>query len=44
MVCRGYLGGMYDTDSMADKSTMELVGYYTSQKEIRDIYQSVYLS
>ena len=34
---------MYDPNSEADQSTMELVGYCTSQKEIRDIYQSVYL-
>ena len=34
---------MYNPDSEADQSAMELVGYHTSQKEIRDIYQSVYL-
>ena len=34
---------MYDPDSEADQSAMELVGYCTSRKEMRDIYQSVYL-
>ena len=34
---------MYDTDSEADQSALELIGYHTSQKEIRDIYWSVYL-
>ena len=34
---------MYNSDSEADQSAMELVGYCTSQKEIRDIYQSIYL-
>ena len=34
---------MYDSNSKADQSAMELVGYHTSQKEIRDIYQSIYL-
>ena len=43
MVYQGHQGGMYDSDSEADQSAMELVGYHTSQKEIRDIYQSIYL-
>ena len=43
MFCQGCRGSMYDPDSEADQSTMELVGYCTSQKEIRDIYQSIYL-
>ena len=34
---------MYNPNSEADQSTMELVGYHASQKEIRDIYQSIYL-
>ena len=34
---------MYDSDSEVDQSTMEVVGYHMSQKEIRDVYQSVYL-
>ena len=43
MVCQGHWGSMYDSDSKVDQSAMELVGYHTSQKEIRDIYQSIYL-
>ena len=43
MVCQGHRGSVYDSDSEADQSTMELVGYHTSQKEIRDVYQSIYL-
>ena len=43
MVHWGCRGGMYDPNSEADQSAMELVGYCTSQKEIRDIYQSIYL-
>ena len=43
MVCWGCWVSMYDSDSEADQSAMELVGYHTSQKEIRDIYQSIYL-
>ena len=39
----GHRGGMYDPDSEVDQSAMELVGYPTSPKEIRDIYQSIYL-
>ena len=39
----GCWGSMYDPNSEADQSAMELVGYHTSRKEIRDIYQSVYL-
>ena len=36
-------GSVYDSDSEVDQSAMELVGYHMSQKEIRDIYQSIYL-
>ena len=43
MAHQGCQGSMYDPDSEADQSAMELVGYHTSQKEIRDIYQSIYL-
>ena len=43
MVYQGHQGSVYDSDSEADQSAMELVGYHTCQKEIRDIYQSVYL-
>ena len=43
IVCLGHWGSVYDSDSKADQSAMELVGYHTSQKEIRGIYQSIYL-
>ena len=43
MVHWGCWGSVYDSDSELDQSAMELVGYNTSKKEIRDIYQSVYL-
>ena len=40
MVCQGCVTG---PDLGAVQSTMELVGYQTSSKEIQDVYQSVYL-
>ena len=43
MVCQGHHGSVYDLSSEADQSAMELVGYHTSQREMRDIYQSIYL-
>ena len=43
MVCQGCHGSVYNPGSEADQSTMELVGYHTSQKEMRDVYQSIYL-
>ena len=43
MVCQDSYGSMYDPDSEVDQSTMELVGYHTSQRDMRDVYQSVYL-
>ena len=43
MVCWGCKGSMYDSNSETDQSAMELVGYHMSQKEIRDVYQSIYL-
>ena len=43
MVCQGCCGSVYDLGSEADQSTMELVRYHTSQRKMRDIYQSVYL-
>ena len=43
MVCWGCQGSVYDSDSEVDQSAMELVGYHTSGKEIRDVYQSTYL-
>ena len=41
MVHWGHWGSVYDSDSETDQSTMELVGYHMSQKEIRDVYQSI---
>ena len=32
-----------DPGSKVDQSAMELVGYHTSQREMRDIYHSIYL-
>ena len=43
MVHWGLCGSVHDSGSEADQSAMELVGYHTSQSEMRDIYQSIYL-
>ena len=43
MFCWGCWGSIYEPDPGADQSPMELVGYQMSQKEMRDIYHSVYL-
>ena len=43
MVHWGHQGSVYNPDYEVDQSAMELVGYRTSQKEIRDIYHSIYL-
>ena len=43
MVHWGHCGSVYDHSSEANQSAMELVGYHTSQREMRDIYQSIYL-
>ena len=43
MFCRGQQGSVPEPDPGADQSAMELVGYQTSRKEMRDIYHSVYL-
>ena len=43
MVCQGHQGCVTGPDPGAVQSTMELVGYWTSCKEIEDVYQSVYL-
>ena len=40
---QGHHGSVYDAGSEADQSAMELVGYNMSQREMRDIYQSIYL-
>ena len=43
MFCLGCWGSVPEPDPRADQSAMELVGYQTSRKEMRDIYHSVYL-
>ena len=43
MVHWGHCGSVYDHSSEANQSAMELVRYHTSQREMRDIYQSIYL-
>ena len=43
MVCQGHHCSVYDPGSKADQSAIELVGYHTSQREMRDVYQSIYL-
>ena len=43
MVCWGHHGSVYDHVSEADQSAMELVGYHTSWREMRDVYQNIYL-
>ena len=43
MFCQGCWGSVPEPEPRADQSVMELGGYQTSRKEIRDIYHSVYL-
>ena len=43
MFCQGCQGSAPEPDPRADQYAMELVGYQTSRKEMRDIYHSVYL-
>ena len=43
MVCWGYWGSTMGPDPQVGPSAMELVGYWTSCKEIQDNYQSVFL-
>ena len=43
MVCQGHHSSVHDPGSEVDQSAMELVGYHTSQREMRDVYQSIYL-
>ena len=39
----GHQGSMREPSSKADQSALHLVGYHTSQREMRDVYHSVYL-
>ena len=43
MFCQGCWGSVPKPEPRVDQSAMELVGYQTSRKEMRDIYHSVYL-
>ena len=43
MCCWGPQGSIREPSSEADQSTLHLIGYHTSQKELRDMYHSVYL-
>ena len=43
MCHRGNQNSMWEPNSEADQSAMGLIGYQTSQKEIREVYHSVYL-
>ena len=42
-VHQGCWGSAMEPDPQVGQSAMDLVGYQTSQKEIQDIYQSIYL-
>ena len=42
-ICWGCWGSLPRLDSEADQSAIQLVGYRTSHKDIRDLYHSVYL-
>ena len=39
----GCQGSIREPSSEADQSVLHLIGYHTSQKELRDVYHSVYL-
>ena len=39
----GHPGSMREPSSEVDQSTLHLVGYHTSQREMRDVYHSMYL-
>ena len=43
MFCWGHWDSVYEADPGADQSAMELVGYCSSWKELRDIYHNIYL-
>ena len=43
MCHRGCPGSMREPSSEADQSALHLVGYHTSQREMRDVYHSMYL-
>ena len=39
----GHQGSIREPNSKADQSTLQLIGYHTSRREMRDVYHSVYL-
>ena len=43
MSCLGHQSSIPEPNPKVDQSAMELVGYQTSRKEIREVYHSVYL-
>ena len=43
MCCWGCQGSIREPSSEVDQSALHLIGYHTSQKELRDVYHSVYL-
>ena len=43
MCCWGCPGSVREPSSEADQSALHHVGYHTSQREMRDVYHSMYL-
>ena len=43
MCHQGHQGHVREPNSEEDQSALHLIGYHTSQKELRDMYHSVYL-
>ena len=43
MCHQGRQGSIREPSSEVDQSALHLIGYHTSQKELRDVYHSVYL-
>ena len=43
MCHQGHPGSMREPSSEADQSTLHLLGYHTSQREMRDVYHNMYL-
>ena len=43
MCHQGHTGSIREPNSEADQSALHLIGYHTSQKELRGVYHSVYL-
>ena len=43
MCCWGHQGSVKEPDPEVGQSALQLIGYHTSQVEVRDVYHSVYL-